>query len=203
MFLKSSHTTLPKIRLPYDDPMTVGRLAGALVYYLNQLNPDGLRELVFIGIGTDRSTGDSLGPLVGSKLRERVSGVKVFGTLDNPVHASNLHEHLRTLKNTSENPLVLAIDACLGQKESVGSVSLGEGPLRPGAGVHKELPSVGDMHITGVVNVGGYMEYMVLQNTRLSLVMRMADLIVDAIAMALQMASSDNSKIAAAQQVSC
>ena len=33
------------------------------------------------------------------------------------------------------------------------------------------------MHIIGIVNVGGFMEYLVLQNTRLSLVMRMADVI--------------------------
>jgi hypothetical protein len=33
------------------------------------------------------------------------------------------------------------------------------------------------MHIVGVVNVGGFMEYLVLQNTRLSLVMRMAEVI--------------------------
>jgi hypothetical protein len=29
----------------------------------------------------------------------------------------------------------------------------------------------------GIVNVGGFMEYMILQNTRLSLVMKMAEII--------------------------
>jgi putative sporulation protein YyaC len=48
----------------------------------------------------------------------------------------------------------------------------------PGAGVNKDLPPVGQLHITGIVNVGGYMEYMILQNTRLNLVMRLADVIV-------------------------
>ncbi|MDQ0659408.1 putative sporulation protein YyaC [Paenibacillus sp. W2I17] len=51
------------------------------------------------------------------------------------------------------------------------------GPLKPGAGVNKELPPVGDIHLTGIVNVGGFMEYFVLQNTRLSLVMRMSEII--------------------------
>ncbi|MNN53765.1 hypothetical protein D3C81_1685430 [compost metagenome] len=40
------------------------------------------------------------------------------------------------------------------------------------------------MHITGIVNVGGFMEYLVLQNTRLSLVMNMADVIARGIHMA-------------------
>jgi len=39
------------------------------------------------------------------------------------------------------------------------------------------LPPIGDAYVTGVVNVGGFMEYLVLQNTRLSLVIKMADAI--------------------------
>ncbi len=61
--------------------------------------------------------------------------------------------------------------------KSVGSASLGIGPVKRGAGVNKELPPVGDIHITGVVNVSGFMEFFVLQNTRLHLVMCIADLI--------------------------
>ncbi|MGM9572452.1 MAG: DUF1256 domain-containing protein, partial [bacterium] len=38
----------------------------------------------------------------------------------------------------------------------------------------KELNPVGDMNITGIVNVSGCLEYMVLQNTRLYLVHQMA-----------------------------
>jgi len=57
--------------------------------------------------------------------------------------------------------------------------------LKPGAGVKKELPVVGDIHITGVVNVGGFMEYFVLQNTRLHLVISMAEVIAKGIYLAL------------------
>ncbi|MNR50653.1 hypothetical protein D3C85_1702050 [compost metagenome] len=59
----------------------------------------------------------------------------------------------------------------------MGCIQVVHGPLRPGAGVNKELPPVGDIHLTGIVNVGGFMEYFVLQNTRLSLVMRLSDII--------------------------
>ena len=47
--------------------------------------------------------------------------------------------------------------------------------------MNKQLPEVGKMHIIGVVNVGGFMEYLVLQNTRLSLVMRMAEVISESL----------------------
>lgn len=133
------------------------------------------QQLVVLCIGTDRSTGDSLGPLVGSFLTER-SGLQaqVYGTLDSPVHAANLREIVDWLQDKYEQPLVVAIDACLGRPDSVGNITVGLGPLRPGAGVNKNLPAVGNIHVTGVVNVGGFMEYFVLQNTRLNLVMKMA-----------------------------
>ena len=43
--------------------------------------------------------------------------------------------------------------------------------------MNKKLPAVGDLHIHGIVNLNGFMEFFVLQNTRLSLVMKMADVI--------------------------
>lgn len=131
--------------------------------------------IVALCIGTDRSIGDALGPLVGSRLCDALTrGVTVLGTLDKPVHAGNLEESLALIRRTFRRPLVVAVDACLGRAESVGMLTVGPGSLRPGAGVSKTLPPAGDLYLTGVVNVGGFMEYFVLQNTRLSLVMRMA-----------------------------
>ncbi|MGE5549979.1 MAG: spore protease YyaC [Bacteroidota bacterium] len=138
------------------------------------------RRLAVLCIGTDRSTGDCLGPLIGTKLSTSLAAnVMVLGTLDRPVHAVNLVEAMDNLRSWAPDPFVIAIDACLGRTESVGYISLKEGPLQPGTGVNKNLPSVGDFHIIGIVNVGGFMEYLVLQNTRLSLVMRMAEIIAE------------------------
>jgi putative sporulation protein YyaC len=47
--------------------------------------------------------------------------------------------------------------------------------------VNKSLPPVGHLHITAVVNVGGFMEYVVLQNTRLHVVMSQAEVIAAAL----------------------
>ena len=146
-------------------------------------DPLGVRSqpLTVVCIGTDRSTGDALGPLVGSRLTEWRSvrdRIRVVGTLDEPVHAGNLRGAIQALGLARPGAgHVLAVDACLGRVGSIGYITVGEGPLKPGAGVNKELPQVGDAYITGVVNVGGFMEYLVLQNTRLSLVIKMADAI--------------------------
>jgi len=136
------------------------------------------RPIVVMCIGTDRSTGDSLGPLVGDMLSKwKMPDVHIFGTLDFPVHARNLEETLNRTYEMFNNPYIIAVDASLGIMEHVGCITVGKGPIKPGAGLKKELPAVGDMHITGVVNTGGFMDFLVLQSTRLSVVMKMADII--------------------------
>lgn len=158
-------------------------LARALAERLHNRPADS--TLVVVCIGTDRSTGDALGPLTGSYLATRSPELQLYGTLEHPVHAVNLAETTARIESEIPHPFVIAVDACLGQLSSVGQITLADGPLRPGAGVHKKLPPVGDLHITGIVNVGGFMEYFVLQNTRLHIVVRMAEVIAQAMAQAV------------------
>lgn len=175
--LGERYSTEEKMRVHIDDPLAAIKISESLAQHLHRLDTGRKKPLVVVCIGTDRSTGDSLGPLVGSKLsRMRLPALsRVLGTLEKPVHATNLTQTLGGLAQDGDSPLVLAVDACLGKLDSVGYITLSPGALQPGAGVNKVLPPVGDLHISGVVNVGGYMEFMVLQNTRLSLVMRMAE----------------------------
>lgn len=135
-------------------------------------------NIVILCIGTDRVTGDSLGPLIGYKLKTtcRKSAI-IYGTLDEPIHAKNITETIKEIYDHHHNPLVIAIDACLGKMDHVGYITVAKGFIRPGAGVNKELPSVGDIAITGIVNFSGLMDMLILQNTRLNIVMKMADII--------------------------
>lgn len=149
-----------------------------LQHYLDIYLPLHNDELVIVCIGTDRATGDSLGPLVGYKLKDlHEEKVALYGTLDEPVHAKNLEDTLEYIVNNHSNALILAIDACLGSANNVGCLTIGEGAITPGAGVKKDLPPVGHLHITGIVNFSSLMNMVILQNTRLSLVMQMADTI--------------------------
>lgn len=156
-----------------------------------RMNTSGERPIVVMCIGTDRSTGDSLGPLVGDMLTKwRLPEIHVYGTLENPVHARNLEEMSEKVRLSLPGAFTVAVDASLGVLEHVGCISVGQGPIKPGAGLKKELPAVGDMHITGVVNTGGFMDFLVLQSTRLSVVMRMADIIARGLHMAMNETSS-------------
>lgn len=135
-------------------------------------------ELVFICIGTDRITGDSLGPYVGYCLSKcPLIHEKIYGTLDAPIHALNLEASMEEITRQHPHGLYVAIDASLGTKKHLGFVTVANGALHPGAGVQKELPPVGHIAITGIVNASGWMEHLSLQTTRLSTVVEMADMI--------------------------
>lgn len=137
------------------------------------------QEIIILCIGSDRSTGDSLGPLIGHQFRDYISpGMYLIGDLNQPVHAANLNYCLKTISKTFNNPYIIAIDASLGKEDHVGYMTLATGPLKPGLGVKKKLPEVGDIHITGIVNSSRDMEFSTLQTTRLSIIFQIADAIV-------------------------
>ncbi|MCK8816637.1 spore protease YyaC [Natroniella sulfidigena] len=170
---------LSRNRVHIDDPLAMTNLKKIINNQLRKIYNPLKQKLAIICIGTDRSTGDSLGPLTGSKLSnfKLNNNLNVFGTLNSPIHATNLNDKLEFIEQKHPDSFIIAIDAGLGKSSSVGSICVNEGPLKPGSGVDKKLPEVGDMHITGLVNVSGYMEYFVLQSTRLSLVVKMAKII--------------------------
>lgn len=154
----------------YSDELT------RFLYEIKRRHPD--QQVTFLCIGTDRSTGDALGPLVGSRLEEL--GIKeVVGTLRLPCDAENLEARMAEI---SSEPIIVAIDACLGMPTSVGSYLVSEEPLFPAKSVGRNLPAVGHYSIAAVVNVNGTNPYRTLQMTSLYKVMQMADEIAVAIA---------------------
>lgn len=138
------------------------------------------RQVVFLCIGSDRYTGDAMGPLVGSYLMEKIQ-YPVYGYLDKPVHAGNLSETVLAIKEKYYSPIIIAIDACLGTKSEVGNIEIWDGGLEAGIAVGNKLPRVGDISVIGVVNTSGQLAYLALQSTPLSLVMKLTKIISEAI----------------------
>lgn len=149
------------------------------------------QPILLLCIGTDRATGDCLGPLIGYKLKNMEPDIKVLGNLNTPVHAKNLDEAVCSIESNTDEPFVIAIDACLGAPEHIGYVTLSPLGVKPGEGVQKDLPVVGDISITGIVNECTSSNSMTLQSTRLNVVMNLADTIADSIAEALCLIKSD------------
>lgn len=140
------------------------------------------REVAFVCIGTDCSTGDAFGPLVGTALRSR-GWKSINGTMDQPLDAKRIAQEGI---HPPADAIVITIDACLGKPESVGMFAVAEGPLKPGEGIGLNLAPIGDYSIAGVVNRQGPRPYQTLQVTSLHLVMRMAESAAAAIDAALR-----------------
>lgn len=155
-------------------------LADSILHMMDEMDAFG-KDIIVVCIGTDRATGDALGPLVGDYLLSQNTEYHVAGTLQTPVHALNIKETIDQIYTRFFNPFVIAVDASLGLPKDVGFVTLTNSHLYPGKGVNKKLPAIGDISITGIVNQSGHPGVNLLQNTRLYTVKKMADFIGEAL----------------------
>ena len=114
-------------------------------------NIEQKEEIVLLCIGSDRATGDCLGPIIGHKLRHyqtrpHKKSFHIYGTLEKPIHAKNLEATLQIIQLYHPDALVIAIDASLGIVDHIGYVTLGEGSLSPGVGVVGAVVAVDHRH---------------------------------------------------------
>jgi putative sporulation protein YyaC len=79
------------------------------------------------------------------------------------------------------NSISIAIDAAVGDSEDTGLIRVINKGLKPGLGVNKNLGTVGDISIIGVVSGKSNKNYDLFNLTRLNLVYRMAENIVGGI----------------------
>ncbi|MTI71691.1 MAG: spore protease YyaC [Firmicutes bacterium] len=144
------------------------------------LKPFCTNDLIIICIGTDKCIGDCLGPLVGTLLKKENLPFKVYGTLEEPIHALNIKKRTKQIKLKHPMNYTIAIDACLGERDSVGHIQIRKGPIFPGKGVGKKLPSIGDLSIIGIVDTVNDDFNLSLHAIRLGFIMKMAESIVEA-----------------------
>src|SRR5690625_1305777 len=121
------------IYIHYKDPLAIKSTSDLLITSL----PNNKIDLIAFFIGTDRSTGDSLGPLAGTYFSQmRPSHTNIYGTLHHPVHAVNLKDSIRDINKSYKNPFIIAVDASLGKNSSIGNLISGTGSLKPGAALN-------------------------------------------------------------------
>lgn len=161
----------------YKNSFAIDRISDFLFEYLTS-------DSAIVCIGTDKCIIDSLGPLVGTLISKQNLGIDIYGTLNNPVHALNIGDYLKTieLKNYRN---ILAIDACLSNKKNQGIIEVREGSIEPGKGIGKALPKIGDFSIVGIVDSSDRDFHDLVQDTRLSFIYEMAEIISSGIVSAV------------------
>lgn len=106
---------------------------------------------IYVCVGTPNTNFDSVGPRVGSKLKEL--GYEVYGTMENPIHGTNVKRIWdETLKNIDRDKIV-GIDAALSLTREAGSVLFRKRGVRPRAAVdplHNDI-EIGRRSIVGIV----------------------------------------------------
>lgn len=137
-------------------------------------------NMAIVCIGTDKCIVDSLGPLIGTMLTKNNICVDVYGTLEKPVHGMNITERAREIKQKNYKT-VIAVDACLSNKKDQGTIEVRERAITPGRGIGKLLPEIGDISIIGVTGTSDKPFNELIENTRLSEVYQMAEVITTGI----------------------
>lgn len=139
-------------------------------------------DVVVLAIGSDRVTGDCIGPLVGYMLSSR--GVPVYGGLRSPVTALNILETCAVISKRHPHAFIIAVDSAVGSDREVGKVKVIPRGLRPAAAAGRKLPRVGHLSVIGVVSPER-LGAKALSEVRLGSVFTLARSIADSIADAL------------------
>lgn len=148
------------------------------------------KDLVIAGIGTDICIGDSLGPMVAQLVKEHTD-LKVYGHFNDLITALNAEGMSGYLE---EYDNVLAIDASLANIEmyAIRDIIFRDGSgIRPGKGVGKEISSIGNNAIVGVVGVLDDTPFLE-KKIRFGMIYEMAKTIADAIIECYQEVVLDN-----------
>ncbi|MBO5926245.1 MAG: spore protease YyaC [Clostridia bacterium] len=137
---------------------------------------------VIICVGSDLAVGDTLGPLIGSILKDKLQGkAYVYGSLECPITAKEINVIYNTAKLLHPKSKLLVIDAAVGDKNDVGRIKLSDYGIKPGKGIQKDLALIGDVSIIGIISDKNNSKYTIFNETRFSLVKKISDVIVDGI----------------------
>lgn len=132
---------------------------------------------IIICVGTDATIGDTLGPLVGTKLKESDVNAYVYGALGKTVTAKEVGVIKSFISTVHPLSKTLVVDAAIGKYEDVGKIKISSEGIYPGLGANKNLPKLGDGSIIGIVSERSDKNNVFMNFTRLSPVYKMAETI--------------------------
>ena len=146
-------------------------------------------QAVYMCIGTEKVFSDSLGPRVGTLLNENMLFPHfVYGLCEQNITAENLVYSYNFIKALHPDCPVIVVDAAVGSSDQIGKIQLSDGGILPGAATNKNLPSIGDLGIIGIVAEKGMSDFYTLNSEKDQLVGRVAQFIAEAILIASKIA---------------
>lgn len=123
---------------------------GSKLYRLSLKN--NFTNLIFICVGSNKIIGDSLGPMVGNKLKTKLNTkVNVWGTLENPVNYMNIEKAWKNIKDKYKNPCIISIDSAMGKNADVGKILVNWGGIFLGEAIKNGIYCNSHINIKGIV----------------------------------------------------
>ena len=145
---------------------------------------------VYMCIGTEKVFSDSLGPRVGTLLNENMLyPAFVYGLSEQNITAENLLYCYSFIRAMHPDSKIVVIDAAVGSAEQIGKIQVSDNGIMPGAATNKNLPSVGDFSIIGIVADRSMSDFYTLNSEKDKLVGQVARFIVEAILVAIKTAA--------------
>ncbi len=109
-------------------------------------------NLIFLCVGTNGVVGDSIGPMIGSKIKQFENDyLKVYGTLDDTLNFSNAKNIIEKVYEFYSKPYLVTIDAALSNRTRFGDIIVGSGFIKIGKALEKSICFYSDVTIKCVV----------------------------------------------------
>lgn len=105
-------------------------------------------QILFVCIGNYEIIGDSIGPLVGSYLKEKIGEKKVIGDM---YHNICCKKDLIKFYPKMKNKFIIAIDSALSSKELEGEIFVNHTPVIMGLGLERKRGVIGDISIKACI----------------------------------------------------
>ena len=83
------------------------------------------KKILFLCIGTTKIIGDSFGPAVGSRLKqkfEKAKDIEIIGNLEDAFTYDKIEDNVQHMRELYPNCLMVAIDSALSEKVNVGKI---------------------------------------------------------------------------------
>lgn len=147
-----------------------------------------INNVTLLCIGTSKVIGDSIGPLVGTHLKQTLNTsnkITILGDCEKNIHYGNINEQINRInKNSFYKKTVIVIDSALSSKENIGKIILQNRALKYGEGIKKKSESIGNISIKAVIGENTnnrFINFYKLKKASVENVRIMADIISEGI----------------------
>ncbi len=118
---------------------------------LEKLN-NTFSHIIFLCIGTEKIIGDSVGPIIGSNIKNLENEyIKVYGICGKNLDFSNAKNIIEKVYKKYSNPFIITIDAALSKEKRTGEIYIGEGFMKIGTALEKSITFYSNINIKCVV----------------------------------------------------